>query len=86
MEFSLPKDNVAFGREMEASGRKTEAIKAYQVAIKENASNEVAWRALGELYFKMGEKGYAVQCFEQVLRMNPKDNQLEEWVRKMKSK
>ena len=40
---------------------------------------------MGDIYYKMGKKKYAVMCFENALKINP-DKVLQKWLRKYKNK
>jgi len=73
------------GAELEKQGKNLEAIAAYNEAIKANNNDKVAWRALGNLYFKQKQKPEAVRCFEQVQRLNPSDASFKAWLDKYKA-
>ncbi len=35
---------------------------------------------MGMVYFRTGQKDYAVQCLEQVLRLEPENRKLAQWL------
>jgi cytochrome c-type biogenesis protein CcmH/NrfG len=47
--------------------------------------NAQAWRSLGALYFQLKRKAFAVQCFEESLRLYPSDQRLREWLNNYKA-
>src|SRR6185295_9554428 len=76
----LQSDDLAAGRELEKAGRSREALTVYNNAIRKNRLDAQAWRAAGNLYYRMGKKDYAVQCFDQVLKLSPGDTALKTWL------
>ena len=43
-----------------------------------------AWMDLGRLYYQIGKKEWAIQCFDQVLRLEPGAQKLRDWLEKYK--
>jgi tetratricopeptide (TPR) repeat protein len=82
---ALPTDPMARAQALEQLGRNTEALEAFNAAVKANPANEAAWRGMGELYTRLGQKAYAVQCYEQVLRLRPADSQFRAWLDRFKA-
>lgn len=52
----------------------------YEKEAKENPGDSRAWRNLGIVYLKTGQKDLAIQCFEQALRLNQDDLALKKWL------
>jgi hypothetical protein len=74
--------DLAEGQALEKAQRFREAALVYNNAIRKDRSNAAAWRAAGGLYYRLGQKAYAVQCYDQVLRLNPGDSALRTWLDK----
>jgi len=85
IQFQLSPDTVNQGRELEMSGKYPEAISLYTQAIQTDQKNLLAWWGLGNIYYRLGKKDYAIQCFEQVLRIKPGSKPLAEWLEKYRS-
>jgi tetratricopeptide (TPR) repeat protein len=69
---------------MEAQGNYAESIRLYQEAVKQDPQNALAWRDMGNVYYKLGKKAYALQCFEKVSELRPSDKAFGEWLEKFK--
>lgn len=82
IQFKLKPDIVQQGKEMEKSGHYLEAIGLYTQAIQADQRNLLAWWGLGNVYFRLGRKEYAVQCFEKVLEIKPDAKGLAQWLEK----
>jgi hypothetical protein len=80
VQFDIPSDLVVQGQEMEKKGNKPEAVRLYSAAIKENKEDVSAWLALANLYYHAGQKAYAIQCFEQVIQLDPANKKLAAWL------
>ena len=85
LQFELPSPQVTQGAQLEREGKLKEAIEAYLGAVKANSQNIQAWWRLGNLYYRLHYKDYAVQCFEQVLKLKPEDKALADWLGKYKT-
>jgi hypothetical protein len=85
LQFEVPPDEVAQGRALEAQGRLAEAMKLYQDAVQKDAGNASAWYALGRGYYQLKQKDYAVRCLEQVLKLQPDNRTLADWLEKYKA-
>jgi hypothetical protein len=82
IQFQLSPDTVSQGRELEKQGKIHEAIGLYTQAIQTDQKNLLAWWGLGNIYFRMGKKDFAIQCFEQVLAIKPDAVGLRLWLEK----
>ncbi len=84
VRFNLAPDFTAQGEAMEAQGNYAESIRLYQEAVKQDPQNALAWRDMGNVYYKLGKKAYALQCFEKVSELRPSDKAFGEWLEKFK--
>jgi cytochrome c-type biogenesis protein CcmH/NrfG len=82
LEFRLPDTAVDEALTAEDDGKFKQAVAAYQDALKTDPADTRAWMGLGRLYWRQGQKDYALQCYEQVLRLNPGDTELKAWLDK----
>jgi hypothetical protein len=48
--------------------------------VQTHPGNLAAWREMAMLYWRSGQADYAVQCFEEVLRLDPSDTRLGTWL------
>ncbi len=48
--------------------------------VQANPKDFMAWYRLGALYWQAQEPEYAVQCFEEVIQLQPNNNQLKAWL------
>lgn len=71
LKFRLPSEHETRALQLESQRDIPGAVTEMQKAIKENGQDASAWRVLGEIYQRAGKKAYAVQCFEQVQRLQP---------------
>lgn len=85
LEFKLPDTEVEQAFQAEDEGKFKQAVAKYQEAIKADAADTRAWMGLGKLYWAQGQRDYAIQCYEQVLRLNPEDAELKAWLDKAKA-
>jgi tetratricopeptide (TPR) repeat protein len=56
-----------------------------QTQIRSNPQDSSAWYGLGHYYYENRQKTQAIQCFEQVLRLQPQAQALRDWLAKYKS-
>ncbi|HEY5039748.1 MAG TPA: hypothetical protein VIJ93_11800, partial [bacterium] len=87
LQFEVPTNPVSQGQTLEAQGHRVEAMRLYQEAILKNPQDLMAWEALGMSYYQLGsgQKAYAIQCFEQVLKLRPDDKTFSDWLEKYKT-
>ncbi|HET9869560.1 MAG TPA: tetratricopeptide repeat protein, partial [bacterium] len=88
LEFKIPAQDPALetGRQLEKEGKDAQAAQAYVEALKTDPQNNRLWGALGRLYYRLGKKDYAVQCFEKELRLEPKNQPLRDWLDRYKTR
>ncbi|GEM_PF-657857 len=84
VQFDLPDNSSPSGAELEKEGKYKEAMSAYLDAVKQNPQDTASWWAMGNLYRKGGQKTYAIQCFEQVLKLQPSNQKLSDWLQNYK--
>ncbi len=84
VHFDMLSPQVANGEKLEQDGQWTQASEAYRAAIKENPQDAKAWWQLANLYYRVNQKAYAIQCFEQVLKLKPEAKSLADWLEKYK--
>lgn len=85
MEFEVPaNDAIVQARNLAKAGQWNPAISVLSDAIKKNPSDAAAWRELGNVYYQVKRKDYAIQCFEKVLRLKPDDKALADWLERYK--
>lgn len=84
VQFDLPDGSspTTTGADLEKEGKTKEAMAAYIAALKQNPNDAASWWALGNLYREQHQKTYAVQCFEQVLKLQPQNHPLADWLSK----
>jgi tetratricopeptide (TPR) repeat protein len=85
VEFDFSSDAVAQGQQLEKEGKYQAAAQLYEQEIQQNPRDVSAWRALGIVYYRFHQKDYAVRCFEQVLKLQPDDPKLFDWLEKYKA-
>ncbi|HEY5038009.1 MAG TPA: tetratricopeptide repeat protein, partial [bacterium] len=85
VHFKIFTDTLSPGRELEKEGKPLEAMRAYVEAIKSDPQNSQLWSALGRLYYQMGKRIYAIQCFEKVLKIQPDNPALRVWLERYKT-
>ncbi len=88
VQFDLPPDVITQGKELEKQGRNQEAIQLYMDVVKKNNQDALAWKALGDAFYKMDPKTYKVyviNCFERVLSLQPQNKALAQWLEQYKS-
>ena len=85
IQFQVPQSALKQAQNFEKEGRYREAVQAYNQAIQLNPQGIAAWRGLGMVYYRLGRHEFAIRCFEEVLRLNPSDTRLRDWLEKYKS-
>jgi tetratricopeptide (TPR) repeat protein len=85
VHFKITNDPLAEGQALEKEGKPIEAVQIYVTALKEDPRNDQLWSVLGRLYYQLGKKAYAIDCFENVLKLKPDNPQLKDWLGKYKS-
>ncbi len=80
VQFDLPDNSAPSGAELEKEGRYQEALQTYRSALQQNPGDAAAWWAVGNLYRRFHQKAAAIQCFQQVLRLQPGNRQLADWL------
>ena len=84
VRFKITDDPLSEGQGFEKEGKFTQAAGVYIAALKESPRNDQLWSALGRLYYQLGKKAYAVECFENALRIKP-NPVLSDWLARYKS-
>jgi tetratricopeptide (TPR) repeat protein len=84
VQFDLPDNPAPSGAELEKQGKYREALGAYLDAVKQNPQDAASWWALGNLYRQFHQKAYAVQCFDEVLKLQPANQKLADWLEQYK--
>jgi len=84
VQFDLPDNPAPSGAELEKEGKYFEAVAAYVAALKQNPGDASSWWALGNCYREIHRKTYAIQCFEQVLKLQPENKKLADWLEQYK--
>jgi hypothetical protein len=54
----------------------------YEKAAQEHPGDSLAWRKLGIIYLRTGQRALGLQCLEEALRLNPQDLALKQWLEK----
>lgn len=80
LEFHLPESPLSQAQRLDSQGKKDEAMAFYQEAIQADAKDWQAWLGLGHAYYRRGERDFAIQAFEQVLRLKPDEEALAKWL------
>jgi tetratricopeptide (TPR) repeat protein len=80
--FTLPEETPLPGPPDAAWNQKLETL---QGAVAQDPQKAAAWYQLGLLYYQADRKAEAVQSFEQVLRLNPKNAALQKWLENYKN-
>ena len=81
----VPGADLDAARSLAGKGLLKEAVLAYNDALAKDPGNASAWRELGEVYFKLGKKDFALQCFDEAVKLNP-DADLQNWLAKYRNK
>jgi hypothetical protein len=80
LEFRLPETPADEAIAAEEHGGEAKALALYQEAIKQDPTDTRAWLGLGHLYYRLHQMDAALQCFDQVIRLNPTEVALKDWV------
>jgi tetratricopeptide (TPR) repeat protein len=84
MHFKIADDPLAEGQALEKEGKFKEAAQVYVTALKDSPQDDQLWSALGRLYYQLGRKTYAIESFENALKLKP-DPSLANWLEKYKT-
>jgi len=84
LQFDVPSDLVAQGQTLEAQGNMVGAMSLYQEEIKQNGQDAMAWWYLATDYYKLGQKAYAIRCFEEFRKLKPGDKAFTDWLEQYK--
>jgi tetratricopeptide (TPR) repeat protein len=82
VQVDLPDNPASTGAELEKQGKYREALQAYIGAVQRDPSDAASWWAMGNIYRKFSQKAYAIQCFEQTLKLKPGNQQLADWLKR----
>jgi tetratricopeptide (TPR) repeat protein len=86
LEFRLPDSPLDQAYQAEEDGDVAAARARYEEALKLDPKDTRAWMGLGHLHYRRGDLDTAVQCFEQVLRLNPTEVKLKDWLEALKDR
>jgi uncharacterized protein HemY len=84
VQFDLPDQGAQIPSGPLPAGLKQD-IDDQAAKVQENPSDALAWETLGGLYWRAGRADYALQSFEEALRLRPNDAPLRTWVEKYHS-
>jgi len=85
LQFVVPSDFKAQADAQASQGHWVEAGHLYLQALQQNDQDAEVWRALGNCYFRLRQKNYAISCFEKYLTLNPGDMALRAWLDQYKN-
>ncbi|HEY5037784.1 MAG TPA: tetratricopeptide repeat protein, partial [bacterium] len=85
VQFDMPSDALTDGKALEKQGQYQQALRLYKASIRQNPRDVSAWWAMGDLYRRLGQKEYAVQCFEQVVQFEPNNKKIADWLEQFKA-
>jgi tetratricopeptide (TPR) repeat protein len=71
------------GYEFLNGGHNREAIKIFNLIVKEFPSSSNAWDSLGEAYAKSGDRKQAIASYQKCLELNPQSNNAKSWLEKL---
>ena len=60
-----------------------EAVSCFQKVLKINPDSALTHGALGTTYYKLGEKGLAIQEFQEVLRLDPRNQNARQMLKRL---
>jgi tetratricopeptide (TPR) repeat protein len=85
IKFKVPVEPGEPGVEVLPKSKLEGEIQDAMALVKADPQNTRNWYQLGNLYFQAKQKESAVQCFEQVLRLEPNHPELRDWLEKYKN-
>ena len=75
--FENNPDNVSYGLDyadrLIKNNRNAEAINVFKKVIREDGSNKIAYRKIGEVYFEMDNLESASEAYEELYMLDPRD-------------
>lgn len=78
MKFDLSKP--ASGNAAAPSAETQKRIEELGRIVEKDPGNSKAWGEMGRLYWQTGQSDFAVQCFEEVLRLQPENQAVKTWL------
>jgi len=81
--FEIP-DGGRSGRPL-SPGERTE-LEVLSGRVQVDPKDLQAWQGMALLYWRSGQAAYAIQCFEEVLRLSPGNERLRTWLKGYKEK
>jgi tetratricopeptide (TPR) repeat protein len=84
IDLSIPKDTSTLAQGP-VSPQMAQNIHLLVQRVAQNPQNAQAWNTLGNLYWRVGRADYAVQCFEEVLQLQPSNQALKDWLEKYRA-
>jgi tetratricopeptide (TPR) repeat protein len=85
IQFDLPDNAPNGGTSLDQQAPTEPNIQLYRNAIQQNPQDATAWWNLGNSYRQLNQKQNAVYCFEQVLKIQPNNPQLANWLEQYKT-
>ncbi len=85
VQFKTEDNPAPSGAELAKQGKYREALDAYLAALRQDPKDAASWWGLGQCYWQLGQKTYAIQCFQQVLQLQPNNPNLADWLRQYQS-
>jgi hypothetical protein len=81
MEFELPDTSpIVRAKALAQKGWWSESVQAFRGILTQNPSDSLAWRELGNVYYSLKRRDYAIQCFRQYMKLRPDDKELAAWL------
>ncbi len=74
----------ALGYRLLYGGKEADGVAVFQKNVQEHPQSSNVYDSLGEAYMKTGQKDLAIQNYEKSLRMDPKNNNAVEQLKKLK--
>ncbi len=78
--------DIATANQLYAAHNYAQAGQYYYAAIKLNPTSAAAYQSLGNCYYFLGRKEYALTCFQRALNLQPNNPQLAQFVQSLKAK
>lgn len=63
------------GVQQETAKNYRDALSFFQVGLKADPLYSAAWKEMGNCYYSLGYKAYALQCYDRYIKLNPTDTQ-----------